>query len=331
MNAQCSVSTKYLSSFVIRPLSTQHSRHMPAFTYNPAQFSLDDTLASGQCFRWKRRADGWWVGVVRDSVLGVRQDGERFEWWSFPEPDRWELPHDYFQLDVDTGEIVRRIAEADPQAGEAARRWSGLRLLRQEPEECILSFVCSTANSVPRIAHGISVFSRYLGTPLGEVGGAEYHSFPSTQTLAEAGPVELARLTGLGFRAPNLVRVAAQICERGPGWASSLRAMPYREAHNALTSMKGIGAKIADCVCLFSLDKTEAVPVDTHVWQLAKTLYFPDWPARKSLTTLAYNAVTHAFQERFGDLAGYAQNFLFYDHFVAHWGGKSPLLKEARP
>ena len=302
---------------------------MPVFTYNPDEFSLDDTLASGQCFRWKKGADGWWVGVVRGTAIGVRQDGEEFEWWTYPEPGCWELVRDYFQLDVDLGEIVRRIEEADPAAGEAARRWSGLRLLRQEPEECILSFVCSTANSVPRIAHGIGAFSRHLGRPLGEVEGVGYHAFPTAQALAQTDPTELARLTGLGFRAPNLVRVAVQICERRPGWADSLRMLPYREAHDALVELRGIGAKIADCVALFSLDKSEAVPVDTHVWQLAKALYFPDWPTRKSLTTLAYNTVAGAFRERFGELAGHAQNFLFYDHFTAHWGGKSPLLKSS--
>ena len=106
-----------------------------------------------------------------------------------------------------------------------------------------------------------------------------------------------------------------------------LRDLPYEQAHKELVAIHGIGAKIADCVCLFSLDKTEAVPVDTHVWQLAKDLYFPTWPARKSLTSAAYNAVGAAFRERFGELAGYAQNFLFYDHFSNHWGGTSPLLK----
>jgi N-glycosylase/DNA lyase len=304
---------------------------MPHFTYDPGQFSLDDTLASGQCFRWKRRADGWWTGVVGDTVVGIRQEGDRFDWWTYPDEGRWDLIQDYFQLDVDLGEIVGRIERADPAAGEAARRWSGLRLVRQEPEECVLSFVCSTANSVPRIAHGISVFSKHLGTPLGEIEGTEYHAFPTAQALASTDPVELARLTGLGFRAPNLVRVAAQVCEHGEGWARSLRDVPYREAHAALVELRGIGAKIADCVCLFSLDKTEAVPVDTHVWQLARALYFPDWPQRKSLTNLAYETVAGAFRSRFGEWAGYAQNFLFYDHFTAHWGGKSPLLKEKGP
>ncbi len=299
-----------------------------AFTYNPAEFSLDHTLASGQCFRWKRQSDGWWVGVVGGTVLGIRQDSDRFSWWSYPgQAGTEETLRNYFQLDIDLGEIVRRISEADPAAGEAARRWSGLRLLRQEPEECVLSFVCSTANSVPRIAYSIGEFSKHFGDLIGEIEGQPHYTFPTAITLAEVDPVYLSKVTSLGFRGPNLVRVAKQLTERGPGWAKTLRDMPYEQAHKELASIHGIGAKIADCVCLFSLDKTEAVPVDTHVWQLAKNLYFPDWPERKSLTGAAYNLVAGTFRERFGELAGYAQNFLFYDHFSAHWGGVSPLLK----
>ncbi|MDQ5824160.1 MAG: DNA-3-methyladenine glycosylase 2 family protein [Chloroflexota bacterium] len=298
-----------------------------SFTYDPLQFSLDDTLASGQAFRWKRNADGWWTGVVRATVVGIRQDGDRFTWWTYPQASNDALIRDYFQLDVDLGEIVRLIEAADPAAGEAARRWSGLRVARQEPEECILSFVCSTANSVPRIAYSISVFSREYGDLVAELDGTRYYSFPSAETLARCDVDHLTRISSLGFRAANLVKVARQIVERGPGWADSLRDMPYEQAHRELVALNGIGAKIADCVCLFSLDKPEAVPVDTHVWQLAKDLYFPDWADRKTITTSAYNAVVGAFRDRFGMFAGYAQNFLFYDHFSNHWGGKSPLLK----
>lgn len=300
------------------------------FTYNPQQFSLDDTLASGQCFRWKRRPDGWWAGVVRANVIGIKQDGDRFAWWTYPNSADEALIRDYFQLDVDLGEIVRQIADTDPAAGEAAMRWSGLRLARQDPEECILSFVCSTANSVPRIAYSISVFSREYGEPIAELDDTHYYSFPNAETLARCDVDHLTRISSLGFRGTNLVKVARQIAERGPGWADALRDMPYEQAHRELVALNGIGAKIADCVCLFSLDKTEAVPVDTHVWQLAKDLYFPDWADRKTITTSAYRTVAGAFRDRFGSLAGYAQNFLFYDHFSNHWGGKSPLLKEGR-
>lgn len=298
-----------------------------AFTYNPQEFWLDHTLASGQCFRWKRWSDGWWVGVVGQTVAGIRQDGDTFRWWTYPRPGDEVFMRDYFQLDVDLGDIVRRISEADSAAGAAARKWSGVRLLRQDPEECILSFVCSTANSVPRIAFSIDRLSRHFGEPLAEIAGETFCTFPTIGALAQADPAHVTHISSLGFRGPNLVRVARQLVERGPGWALSLRALPYEQAHKALTSMQGIGAKIADCVCLFSLDKTEAVPVDTHVWQIARSLYFPHWADRKSLTNAAYSMVAGVFREKFGELAGYAQNFLFYDHFSAHWGGTSPLLK----
>jgi N-glycosylase/DNA lyase len=297
------------------------------FAYNPDEFSLDHTLASGQCFRWRRRKDGLWIGVVGGSVLGIRQDGDTISWWSNPEPPAEDLIRDYFQLDVDMGYIVRRIEQADPAAGEAARRWSGLRVVRQDPEECILSFVCSTANSVPRIAHSIAQFSKQYGEPIAELEGEVYYAFPLATKLAEVDADELAAISSLGFRGRNLVKVARQLAERGPGWALHLRDLPYEQAHRALVALNGIGAKIADCVCLFSLDKTEAVPVDTHVWQLAKDLYFPHWADRRTITDLAYRTVSGAFRERFGELAGYAQNFLFYDHFAGHWGGTSPLLK----
>lgn len=297
------------------------------FTYNPSEFFLDHTLASGQAFRWRRNRDGLWLGVVGRTLIGIRQDGDTISWWSNPSLTDDSLIRDYFQLHVDMGEIVRLIDEADPAAGEAARRWSGLRLVRQNPEECILSFVCSTANSVPRIAHSIAQFSKHYGEPLAEHDGETYYTFPPAAVLADADPEQLTALSSLGFRGRNVVKVARQLVERDPGWSLHLRDLPYTEAHQALVRINGIGAKIADCVCLFSLDKTEAVPVDTHVWQLAKDLYFPGWADRRTITDLAYRTVSAAFYDRFGPLAGYAQNFLFYDHFANHWGGTSPLLK----
>lgn len=308
-----------------RKLETRNLEH--TFSYNPDEFFLDHTLASGQCFRWRRQKDGTWIGVVDRSILGIRQDGSTYTWWSYPDPVDEALIRDYFQLDVDLGEVVRRIEEADPAAGVAARRWSGLRMVRQDPEECILSFVCSTANSVPRIAYSISQFSKHYGDPIADLHAETYYTFPSATTLASVDPDELTARTSLGFRGRNLVKVARQLVERGPGWSLTLRDMPYEEAHKALVKINGIGAKIADCVALFSLDKTEAVPVDTHVWQLAKDLYFPEWADRKTITDTAYRTVSSVFRDRFGDLAGYAQNFLFYDHFANHWGGTSPLLK----
>jgi N-glycosylase/DNA lyase len=310
---------------------------MPDFSYDPAQFALDDTLASGQAFRWQRASDGWWTGVVGAQVIRLRQDGARFTYTATGPGDTLAILRELFQLDVDLGAIARELLARDPRLAGPLARSPGLRLLRQDPTECLLSFVCSTANTVPRIAVGITRLSRLLGAPLATGGEESYYAFPPLSRLAGADPAAIAAATGLGYRAARLVRVAGEVADRPPGWLLGLRAVPYAAAHTALVTLHGVGAKIADCVCLFSLDHPAAVPVDTHIWQVAQAL----WPEESAtpggggrrgtgagLTAAAYRRVGDAFRRRYGPYAGYAQNWLFYDHFCRHWGGHSPLLTE---
>ena len=313
---------------------------MNTFLYDPADFSLDDTLASGQAFRWRRDAAGWWTGVLRGWVIRLRQDGARCTYTAAGPGDAWAVLRDFLQLDTDLGAIKRELLARDPALAGPIGRAPGLRLLRQDPEECLLSFVCSTANSVPRIALGIARLSRLLGAPLAvNAADGPYHAFPGVAALAAADPAQIAAHTGLGYRAARLVRVARQVAARPPGWLVSLRTRPYAEAHAALCALDGVGAKIADCVCVFSLDHTAAVPVDTHIRQVAQTLGYlpapaPALPARRAasagLTAAAYRRVGDEFRRRYGPLAGYAQNWLFYDHFRGYWGGHSPLLRGMR-
>jgi N-glycosylase/DNA lyase len=309
---------------------------MNTFTCDPADFSLDDTLASGQAFRWRRDARGWWTGVLRARVIRLRQDGARLIYSATGPGDAPEILRDFLQLDTDLGAIKRELVARDPALVGPIGHAPGLRLLRQDPEECLLSFVCSTANTVPRIAAGIARLSRLVGAPLAAAEEEPYHAFPTVAALAAADPARIAATTGLGYRAARLVRVARQVAARPPGWLPGLRARPYAEAHAALCALDGVGPKIADCVCLFSLDHTAAVPVDTHIRQVAQVLGYLPAPApppgsRRAgpagLTAAAYRRVGDEFRRRYGALAGYAQNWLFYDHFRGYWGGHSPLLR----
>jgi N-glycosylase/DNA lyase len=304
------------------------------FEYDAAQFSLDDTLACGQAFRWERLAPGVWRGVVRDSVLTIRQEGSRFH-YDATNGDVLPLIGDLFLLDVDLATVQARLLAADPALAGAIGRAPGLRLMRQDPEECLLSFLCSTANNVPRIALGIRRMSALLGAEIATLDGRAYHAFPCPADLAVADAARLQAASGLGYRAARVVDAARQLCERGPGWMLGLRGAPYPGAHAALTEIRGVGPKVADCVCLFSLDHTEAVPVDTHIWQVARQIWGrggaalgPEAkPSPGGLTAAGYRRVGDAFRARYGALAGYAQNWLFYDHFRGYWGGTSPLLK----
>lgn len=286
------------------------------FEYDPDLLALRWTLKSGQAFRWEQRG-GWWVGVVGPSVLRIRPEGSRYLWAAYP-----SLPHDgfwetYLRLDFDLAAMYRELGEADPHLRESVTSWRGMRVMMQDPLETILSFLCTTANSIPRITHAIARMSQHWGTHIGRIDGVDYFSFPPLDALTVENVPELERVSGLGYRAGNLVRAAEQIAARPSGWADSLRSLPYPAAKAEMTEVRGIGPKIADCVALFALGKDEAVPVDTHVRQLAVEHYLPDLRA-KSLTDNAYNRIAGRFRELFGGRAGWAQQYLFMSHLHRH-------------
>ncbi len=137
-------------------------------------------------------------------------------------------------------------------------------------------------------------------------------------------PAEVAARTGLEWRAAGLVEVAAQVAAQPPGWLAGLRDANYATAHAELTRLRGVGAKIADCVCAFALGKDQAVPVDTHVFQVTRDRYLPALHG-KSLTDALYGRIATFWREHFGPYAGWAQQYLFYDHLLeARRTGRSP-------
>lgn len=275
---------------------------------------LDITLSCGQAFRWRKREDGVWSGVVRDKLIELAvADGELL-WRTFP-AGGIELVRDYLRLNDDVNAIYGYLAGRDPHLAQLTRRFHGLRLLRQDPAETLLSFICSAANSIPRITAAIEGLAEQYGDLVCEREDVCYHAFPTVQRLVELDSLTPQLTQALGFRGDNLRTVARQLRERGEGWLTSLRKVSYPEAKTALLGIRGVGRKIADCTCLFSLDKDEAVPVDTHVRQLAFRLFLPDLKA-KSLTDALYRKIVDAFEERYGRYAGWAQEFLYYEDLL---------------
>lgn len=281
---------------------------------NGQPLDLDLTLSCGQAFRWRRRDDGVWSGVVRDRLIELAVDGGSLWWRTYPEDDE-ALVRDYLRLHDDLRSIYRDLASRDPHLQELTLRFHGLRLLRQDPTETLLSFVCSAANSIPRITAAIEAICESFGDIVCEKDSGCYHAFPNPSRLARADRKTLEETHRLGFRGANLQMVARQIVERGEDWLLSLRGVPYPQARERLLSIRCVGMKIADCVCLFALDKDEAVPVDTHVRQLAQRLWMPDLTTR-SITDAVYRRIATAFAERYGGLAGWAQQFLYYEDLL---------------
>ena len=289
------------------------------------EFHIEHTVICGQTFRWRKDREGWWAcllplsdpkgGHTTHQLVRLWQDDEKVYYETGPRPRDLALIHDYFRLDVDLPGLARDFGRDDPHIRPALQEFAGLRVIRQDPIECLFSFLCTSAAPLYRIRQTIAALCREYGDtyPGGEVAGLTHHAFPPVNRLADATVPRLTVL-GLGYRARYIKETAQKVVELGgAAWLFGLRALPYHEAKYALMGLAGIGEKIADCVCLFSLNKDEAVPVDTHIRKIANRTYFADDPAEsKTLTRVGYKRIGDDMRMRFGPKAGWAQQYLFF-------------------
>jgi N-glycosylase/DNA lyase len=278
----------------------------------PNHLDLAHTLDCGQAFRWRRDGAGW-VGVVgRRAVRLERLDDRRVAWWALPDDgDPLDDLSTYLRLDVDLDALHAYLRARDARMDAAIDAFPGLRVLGQPPREALLTFVCSPASNVTRITRSVDALARLYGEPLARVGDATFHAFPTAGALASREPGELMRTAGLGFRGENLRRVAAELLARPPGWPAELVSAGHEVARRDLMALPSVGPKIADCIALFGLRHDDAVPVDTHVWGLARELFGARFQ-RRTLTPAVYDEVRAAFADRFGTWAGWAQQYLFH-------------------
>ena len=271
-------------------------------------FDLAESLESGQAHRWRRLGDGWYSGVLGDRLLHLRQEPHGLEYRetsvtgapSQTETER--LLRAYFRFDDDIAQIYEEIC-VDRRVAAMVNRYPGLRILRQEPWECTVAFICSATSNIPRIHQNMESMADHLGQPL-ELDGEVRHTFPTAQQLASAGETTLREL-GLGFRAPYVISAAHQVVD-GSLDLYELIGLPYPETKARLMDCYGIGAKIADCIAVFSLEKLEAFPVDVWVRRALAEWYFPmqKKPPDRAMVEWA--------QSYFGRYAGYSQQYLFH-------------------
>jgi N-glycosylase/DNA lyase len=283
------------------------------------EIDLDHTLESGQAFRWTRDEVGWWsCGLTFrpapsaqpiQQIVRVKQndDGIAVKASGIP----IEATCDYLRLDVSLNSLAASwSAAACDEITAAIRRFPGLRVLRQDPVECLFSFLMSPAAPIFRIRRCMDGLCRQLGPPLGEIDGREHYGFPPIEALAATSRAEYDKL-GFGFRGENIRQSAQQVLANGGDeWLIALRHASYAEAKAQLMTLRGIGDKVADCVCLFSLDKDEAVPIDVHMARVAARLF--GGAQGKSLTPKLYAETANRFRERYGVKAGWAQQYLYY-------------------
>ena len=283
---------------------------------NVTDFSLKYTLESGQSFRWER-VDNAYYGVVEGRILKISQEGTilRVE-SSAAENETDFVRHLRHYLDIvrDVPKILAGVNK-DAYMHRAIGRLWGMRILNQELWETIASFILSQNNNVPRIRGIIRRLSERFSERLTLAGYVAY-SFPSPDVLATATEAELLAC-GTGYRS-NYLRDTAQAIVSGDLSLTSLQQMPYTEAKQELMRRNGIGEKVADCICLFSLGHLMALPIDVWIKRIFETLYL-----RRRATHREIREFAHTY---FGDSVGYAQQYLFhYVHECPNWADAEHL------
>ena len=274
-------------------------------------FNLDFTLCCGQSFRWNKHGE-WWYGIVGEKVFRIRQIGNKLE---FENVDTYFV-RDYFGLHDDLQEILSRITK-DKHIETAVKELKGLRILRQDPWECLISYICATYKNIPAIKQTLLKLSRKLGRKT-RFDRYCFYTFPTPAKLAKAGVKEL-RECGLGYRAKYVSETAKAIHE-SDFELEGLKRTSYKKARQKLLNFRGVGLKVADCVSLFSLEKLEAFPVDVWMKRIIAKHYASRFEAefirkiscQKSLAHSEYERLSMFGRRYFGEFAGYAQEYLYH-------------------
>ena len=267
---------------------------------NARDFEPEHVFECGQCFRWNKEADGSYRGVAGGRILRVEKRGGDILLNGTDEKQFREYWARYFDLERDYGQIKQALS-CDPVLKRAVKFGSGIRILKQDTWETLISFIISANNRIPRIKSTIEKLCRSFGSQR-EAKGETFFDFPTPGCLSRLDEQDL-RSCGCGFRA-RYVLEAARMVEEGRVDLASLETISTAEARSALLHFPGVGPKVADCILLFSMARFDAFPVDVWVKRVMEYYYL------KRDTSLA--EIRRYAEEKFGPLAGAAQQYLFF-------------------
>lgn len=255
-------------------------------------FDLKHTLECGQLFRCEKK-DGFHYLNARDKLIKLKQEGNEL----FFEGASEEFIKNYFALDENYKKIISELKK-DKFVASAIKKYPGLRICRQDPWECLFSFILSSASNIPKIKRNIEELSKCFGKKI-KLGSYESYSFPEKGEIKELCTIKKC---GCGFRSKYVYETASTADEK---WLNSLRKLNYKDAKKELIKLKGVGEKVADCILLFSLGFGEAFPVDVWIKRVMEELYF-----NKKKTS--DKKIREFAQKKWGKYAGYAQEFLYH-------------------
>lgn len=260
-------------------------------------FNIEEILECGQCFRFYKIENMHYTIIAYGKVLNIKQDESQVIFYPCNKEDFETIWIDYFDLNTDYNKI-KNILKQDETVNKAIQYAQGIRILNQEPFECLISFIISQNNRIPMIKQVIQNISKTYGKQQGE-----YYLFPTLDELKKATPEQL-KLCKTGFRDKYILDAIKNIND-GTVNLQNLFNISSDDAKTELLKIKGVGTKVADCVLLFSLKKNDVFPTDVWVKRVMEYFYF-------NMEDTSIKTIHNFAKEKWGDFAGYAQQYLFY-------------------
>ena len=266
-------------------------------------FKLSDTFDCGQCFRFNPCSDDGYIGTAYGKTVRITQAGDAITLHNTSLNDFTCIWREFLDIDRDYGNIKKVLTKTSDSVMSAAIEYGGgIHILKQELWETTISFIISASNNIPRIKKIIECLCQTYGTPH-TYEGKTYYSFPDADTIAKQSEDDLSCIRA-GFRTKYILACAKAVASREFD-LMSLYDMNTANAKKSLMSLKGIGNKVADCITLFALNKFNSFPIDVWIKRIMEYCYFDD-------TEQSIPAIAQFAEERFGELGGIAQQYLFF-------------------
>ncbi len=275
---------------------------------SPNSFELKDIFDCGQCFRWNKENDDSYTGIWKNNVVNVKKENDTIIFTGVSSAENFEEEiNKYFDMNRDYEEIKEKLSKIDENMKTSIEYGKGIRILNQELWETIISFIISANNNIPRIKGIIERLSKNYGKKI-EWNGKEYYTFPTPEELKNV-TVEEYRSLGLGFRDIRLYETTKMILDKEIDLEKLQNNPNTIEVREKLLSLSGVGPKVADCILLFStLKRFEVFPIDVWVRRVMNDLYIKNEDENK----VSKKQIENLAKEKFGNLAGLAQQYLFY-------------------
>ena len=274
---------------------------------NENTFELKHIFDCGQCFRWKENLDGSYTGIFSENVINVKKEENKIIFQGICQDDIVKVCTKYFDLNRDYEKIKNKLSKIDNYMKESIEFGYGIRILNQDLWETIISFIISANNNIPRIKGIIERISYKYGRKI-TYNNEDYYTFPTPYELSKASVEDLRKL-GLGFRDKRVYETTHIILDNKVNLQDLREEKDFQKVRNTLLTLPGVGPKVADCILLFSdLKRWEAFPIDVWVRRVMNELYIKNEDEGKVNKKLIED-IAH---EKFGSLAGLAQQYLFF-------------------